>query len=278
MITKAEGNLRFLIKRRYTMKKLLTTLLAAAMLAATTLCPVTAEPAKSEQTLATWDFETQDEVNLWTRIDSDGDGFNWSWNGEIENDDLYAFSGDYFMFSESYDWSAHSPLEPDNCLISPEINVPEGVDRAWVNFLYNGYEYSSDFLAVYVSTDGGETWGDEVMSSVSMGTYVDFDIELTEYAGQTVKIMFRHFNCRDGYSIGIDFVTFNVDGEVAPIVPGDVDGNGVVNATDALHVLRHAMGITLLEGDALAAGDFNSDNVVDGIDAVLILRTSMNLS
>ncbi len=260
------------------MKKIFAMMLASAMLAASVIFPVAAEPARSEQTLETWDFETQDEVNLWTRIDRDGDGFNWSWNGEIENDDLYAFSGDGFMFSESYDWSAHSPLDPDNCLISPEISVPEGVDRAWVNFLYTGYEYDSDFLAVYVSTDGGETWGDEVVSSVSMGTYIDFDIELTEYAGQTVRIMFRHFNCPDGYSIGIDYVTFNIEGETSPIIPGDVDGDGIVTATDALYVLRHAMGVALLEGDALAAGDFDLDGSVDGVDAVSILRAAMSLS
>ena len=61
-----------------------------------------------------------------------------------------------------------------------------------------------------------------------------------------------------------------------PII-GDVDGNGAVEASDALIVLRYAMGL----GQAIpneATADVNGDGVIDATDALLILRWAMGLA
>ena len=57
-------------------------------------------------------------------------------------------------------------------------------------------------------------------------------------------------------------------------IPGDVDGNGSVNANDALAVLRAALGIG---ADVGSAGDVNGDGVVNANDALMILRAALGL-
>ena len=59
------------------------------------------------------------------------------------------------------------------------------------------------------------------------------------------------------------------------VIPGDVDGNGVVDATDAVLVLRIAMHI--IESDNPAA-DFDGNGTVDVTDALLTLRTAMGIN
>ncbi len=59
--------------------------------------------------------------------------------------------------------------------------------------------------------------------------------------------------------------------------PGDVDCNGVVDAVDALHILRHAAGFQG-EGLCIMAGDVNCDGYIDAVDALAILRYVAGLS
>lgn len=61
------------------------------------------------------------------------------------------------------------------------------------------------------------------------------------------------------------------------IIPGDVNGDGEITASDALIILRASMHLLELEGDAAAAADFNGDGTIDATDALLVLRASMSL-
>lgn len=54
---------------------------------------------------------------------------------------------------------------------------------------------------------------------------------------------------------------------------GDVDGNGVVDTTDALFVLRWALGI-----DATFACDADHNGSIDTTDALLVLRAALNIN
>ena len=53
-----------------------------------------------------------------------------------------------------------------------------------------------------------------------------------------------------------------------------MDGNGVVDVTDATLVQLHAALMITLEGDDLAAADVNGDGVADVTDATLIQMTA----
>lgn len=56
-----------------------------------------------------------------------------------------------------------------------------------------------------------------------------------------------------------------------PYLIGDADGNGAVEFTDALSILRHSMGISV-PGILLAACDVNGDGTVDSVDALMLMR------
>lgn len=56
---------------------------------------------------------------------------------------------------------------------------------------------------------------------------------------------------------------------------GDVDGNGTLNYSDALLVLRWSIGLETLADPAL--GDMNGDGETNYADALRILRTSIGL-
>lgn len=56
------------------------------------------------------------------------------------------------------------------------------------------------------------------------------------------------------------------------ILAGDVDGDGIVTAADALLVMRYCSDLAELTPEQLEAADFNGNGVVELIDALLILR------
>lgn len=64
-------------------------------------------------------------------------------------------------------------------------------------------------------------------------------------------------------------------GDGSGILMGDANGNGTVDMTDALTVLRFAMGSLGNSYINLAASDFNGDGTVDINDALAIMRAAM---
>lgn len=92
----------------------------------------------------------------------------------------------------------------------------------------------------------------------------------------------------DGTLIGYISVTVvaPLSGGVAPtpdepptpqILLGDANGDGVVNSSDAVLIMRHALGIVQLSGNALLAADFNQDGTVNASDALGVLRYAMGI-
>lgn len=62
-----------------------------------------------------------------------------------------------------------------------------------------------------------------------------------------------------------------------PSLPGDVDGSGTVEATDAIMALRCAMGILELTPEQFEAADMDGSGTIALDDAITILRTAMGL-
>lgn len=60
----------------------------------------------------------------------------------------------------------------------------------------------------------------------------------------------------------------------APVVKGDVDGDGIITSTDARLILRAAVG---LEEVPLEAGDMDGDGIITAADAREALRESVGL-
>lgn len=58
---------------------------------------------------------------------------------------------------------------------------------------------------------------------------------------------------------------------------GDVDGNGKVQAADALYVLQHAAGLRTLTAEQQKRADYNKDGKVSAIDARKVLQVVAGL-
>lgn len=66
-------------------------------------------------------------------------------------------------------------------------------------------------------------------------------------------------------------------GEEPVPASGDVNGDGYVDASDALLTMRYAMGIIDLAAEQLFEADVNGDGNVDNSDALIIMRKAMGL-
>ena len=63
----------------------------------------------------------------------------------------------------------------------------------------------------------------------------------------------------------------------APAVPGDANGSGELDATDALLIIRHVMGLIVLPEEVIANCDVDGSGSVDVNDALIVMRIAMGL-
>ena len=61
------------------------------------------------------------------------------------------------------------------------------------------------------------------------------------------------------------------------VVRGDVNGDGYIDAADALLCLRTSVGLIMLTPEQEAAADVNHDGLIDAGYAILILRYDARL-
>ena len=139
-------------------------------------------------------------LDNWTTIDNDGDGNCWN---AMENLQELAHSGEAYMGSASYDNNI-GVLTPDNWLVSPLLPL-NGVLKVWMK----GQD-SNDFqehVAIYVSTTGNAVadFTDIVLpETIVTNEYVEYSVNLSQYAEAQGYIAIRHFNCTDQYYLNVD--------------------------------------------------------------------------
>ena len=59
--------------------------------------------------------------------------------------------------------------------------------------------------------------------------------------------------------------------------PGDLNGDGSVNASDAILIMRYALGLIELTPEQILAGDMNGDGVVNASDAIIVMRKALGI-
>lgn len=170
-----------------------------------------------------WSFETEYQYEQWRVLDEDGDGNYWFWSEFNPNSGyLYAYDGERCMASESYSNSLESPLTPDNWLLSPEINLlSDGTNQKLTFYIRAQTEgYEDEHLGVYISMDGGQTWGDEIAYFTTTAEYVRCEVDLSDYAGLNIVVAFRHYNSSNQFILNLDCVQIE-NGTVTddPITP-----------------------------------------------------------
>ena len=127
-------------------------------------------------------------------------------------------------------------------------------DYDFLKFFVNNTQYGSNL--------SGETdWVEVTYTAASAGTYTfQWRFIKDPYVGS-------YDDC--GYVKEVRYIQ--------NYIMGDADNNGIVDANDALVVMRHSMGLITLTGNQLLAADVNGDGSVDASDALELMRISMNL-
>lgn len=148
----------------------------------------------------------------WQAIDNDGDGFNW-YAGERQ--------GVLSMRSQSWDGTA-GPLNPDNWLITPEIDLTPFDSNAAVTFRFtvgitaSTPMYRQEHYGIFIAVGNDnidnfellfeETFTEETPNWLANERVID----ISEYAGQVVYLSIRHFNVTDMDRIFVEEVELYV--------------------------------------------------------------------
>ena len=157
-----------------------------------------------------WGFETDPFAEGWTIRDDDGDGYNWEWM-DASGSSYNVYEGTHCMASASYQNSAFgggTALNPDNWLISPAFTA-----GSTVTFWYAGQDpnYAAETFGVYVIANG--TTSDELAYFTASNTYQQGSVDISDFAGQTVQVAFRHYDITDMFRLNLDLVEADAGGE-----------------------------------------------------------------
>ena len=231
---------------------------------------IVCEPAPPEPVIVFGcSFETQDDVDAWTLWDEDNDGNGWEWQHD-SNAASYSYEGKCFIGSYSYGMTG--ALTPDNWLVSPEIKI--GRLDPYMEFWAAGVSasYCKEVFNVYVIEDIDNVdltdltpLGEDVTTTAG---YLRYSWDLSEYAGKTVRIAIRHYNCTDQNILRVDL--FRVWS--TPLLWGNADGNNKVDELDVQLIMRHAMTLAVIDDEKLVQCDVNGDGAVNLADALLVMR------
>lgn len=194
------------------MKKLLLT---GAMLLALSF------NSTAQETIFNVDFSSiEDQLEDWYLINADGDQYSW---GVDEVGGLDGFDGG-IAFSASYINNVGA-LTPDNSLITQAFEVPENGFTLSFKVGANT-NYPEEHYAVYVVNDAellavidgfeDETTttedylallGDSIFEeTLESGSPVTNTVSFEEYAGESVRLVFRHYDVTDMFYLFLDDV------------------------------------------------------------------------
>ena len=165
-----------------------------------------------------WDFESEDQFNQWTIVDSDGDGFNWQYfnNTGLSTGRMTANGGEGLVASASYDNDTGTALNPDNWLISPEVTLGGGL-----SFWACGQDasYCDEVFGVFVCVGNSTDPADFVqvgLDKTATDSYVEYEFDLSQYAGQTGRFAIRHYHVTNMFWLNIDDVCLDINATYVP--------------------------------------------------------------
>lgn len=148
-----------------------------------------------------------------------------------------------------------------------KIFVKESTKYYTIKFDANGGEVNPDSIQVR----HGESF---IMPTATKEGYV--------LKGWSLKKNYNRPSYYEGYKVDPKSdLTFYAIWEVAPppevfdTTLGDVNSDNKINSTDALMILQHAVGKSLLSGTSLTFADVNKDSKVNSTDALKILQFSV---
>ena len=181
----------------------------------------------------------------WRNVDHNGDGYEWVL-GEVGEEG--AVAGEYVMISQSWDGS---PLEPDNWLITPQIDVV--ADDYELSFWVKTQDpdWPAETYSIMVSTGEPVVPGafEEIYNETLTeddGEFKEVTLDLSEYHGELIYIAFRHWDSTDWFQIWLDAITVEgspvgietVDESVANVFPNPAVDHLTVNSKENINSVQ----------------------------------------
>lgn len=217
------------------------------------------------------------EAAGWAIMDYDGDEMNWtiiSYEGAEEAGVMPPPDG--IMAAGSYSWNPQTelPLTPDNWLITPQISIPAG--NATLTFYAWGIDpdWAAEHLGIFVSTEEMPTDNTfpvdnftQVFEQVTTGDQIQYTVDLSSYAGQSIYIAFRHYNITDMYALCLDDI--NVTAGATGIEDINATANVYPNPAQDVVNVNAASQISNIELFNIAGqkvSTFNVNNTTTQID------------
>jgi hypothetical protein len=146
----------------------------------------------------------------WTTIDADGDGNTWYAINTVLGNNESAGS------ATSASYSNGAALTPDNYLVSPQVTLGGSIsfyacaqDASWAKEHFGvavsttGNTDAADFTTIAEWTMNADGTGTEGPAKVQ-GVWGVFNVDLSDYAGQTGYVAIRHFDCTDMFRLNVD--------------------------------------------------------------------------
>jgi len=151
-------------------------------------------------------FESDPAAEGWTFVDSDGDGYNWTWGYSTGTE--YSLEGAGAILSNSY-VNYVGAVTPDNWAVSPAVTLPAGA--AMLSLWAKGQDETdaTEHFAIYAGETADITEMTRISGSADLVTtnrYQRYTADLSAFAGKTVYIAIRHYNCTDQFILVIDQV------------------------------------------------------------------------
>lgn len=158
--------------------------------------------------------DVEDEAQGWSFYDADGDGDCWNLGFNLWGDaPQWVHSGHDCFGSTSYSPYVGA-VAPDNWLFSPVITIPEdGAMLQWYAASHHHERYAENY-SVYVvypedivdpaNLDNQQALFSETLEPESADVWQEREIDLKEFAGKDVQVVFRHHDCDGQYVLKID--------------------------------------------------------------------------
>lgn len=159
------------------------------------------------QTLYTQDFSVATGLTI---IDGDGDTANWGLYTGNATTTGWGLTGN-FAGSRSWNPATATPpgaLTPNNFLLTPEIVIPESFGATTLSFKLgtNDVDFPAEQISIYLAPASANTAAliaalvpvfNFTLTADNALTAETYSVDVSDYAGQTVKIVMRHHDCTD---------------------------------------------------------------------------------
>ena len=183
-------------------------------------------------------FTFESGLDGWTTIDADNDGHNWFNSSEVMIG-YHGYNESNCVMSQSYD-NEVGVLYPDNYLVSPEKYLIDNSSKIKFMAAAQDPSWAAEHFGVAVSTASNNNANDFTtvaewtmtsgakgnqnsqargFEAKAEGTWFQYEVDLSQYAGQEVWLAIRHFNCSDQWILCVDNVEIVSSDEDDALIP-----------------------------------------------------------